>query len=131
MGIAAIVSAEDVPIPPAVELPSFSPHANPLEPYGEKMALWGAGEFLKAEVRREHLVPDCVDDLTDGALPSVLKPYVGVDVGHEQPGDWDADRRAEGGLRHGEHDVRCEAQGHRQGGAGRADVEYAGIRCRG
>jgi len=77
--VAAIISTEDVPIPPAVELPSFSPHANPLEPYGEKMALWGAGEFLKAEVRREHLVPDCVDDLTDGALPSVLKPYVGID----------------------------------------------------
>lgn len=77
--IAAIISAEDAPIPPAVELPSFAPHADPLEPFGEKMALWGAGEFLKAEVRREHMVPDVVDDLTDGALPSVLKPYVGFD----------------------------------------------------
>lgn len=77
--VAAIISAEDALIPPVVELPSFAPHANPLEPFGEKMALWGAGEFLKAEVRREHMVSDVVDDLTDGALPSVLKPYVGVD----------------------------------------------------
>merc|ERR1712216_1090940 len=26
-----------------------------------------------------HMVADVVDDLTDGALPNVLKPYVGVD----------------------------------------------------
>merc|ERR1711988_940651 len=76
MGIAAIISTEDVPIPPAVELPPFSPHADPLEPYGEKMALWGAGEFLKAEVRREHLVPTWyMSNLVNGT------PIVGLKAG--------------------------------------------------
>lgn len=77
--IAAICSEEDVPIPPTVQLPAFEPHPSPMEPFAEIMALWGAGELNKAEVRREHFVVDAVDDLTDPALPDVLKAYRGID----------------------------------------------------
>lgn len=77
--IAAICSEQDVPIPSTVQLPAFEPNPNPLEPFAEKMALWGAGELLKEEVRREHIAADAVDDQTDSALPDVLKPYRGID----------------------------------------------------
>lgn len=82
--VAAVMSEGDVPIPSAVQLPAFEPHPNPMEPFGEKMALWGAGEFAKPEVRSKHLQPDCVDDLTDSALAvgplgDVFKPHVGCD----------------------------------------------------
>jgi len=77
--IAAIRSKEDVPIPPAVQLPAFEPHPSPMEPFAAIMSLWGAGELNKAEVRRKHFVVDAVDDLTDTALPDVLKANRGID----------------------------------------------------
>lgn len=77
--VAAICSEQDVAIPSTVQIPAFEPNPNPLEPFAEKMALWGAGEFLKEEVRREHIAADAVDDQTDSALPDVLKPYRGID----------------------------------------------------
>jgi len=77
--VAAVCSKEDAPIPAFVKLPAFEPHPKPLEQFGEKMALWGAGEFSKPEVRSEHIVADCVDDLTDSVLPDLFKAYVGPD----------------------------------------------------
>lgn len=79
--VAAICSEEDVPIPSTVQLPSFEPHPSDglMELYGEKMALWGAGEFSKPEGRSEHFAADIVDDMTDPALPDVLKAYTGLD----------------------------------------------------
>jgi len=82
--IAAIMSEEEVPILKPLSLPAFEPHPNPLEPFGEMMALWGAGEMSKEEVRALHCAADCVDDLTDtalatGPLGDVFKPQVGLD----------------------------------------------------
>lgn len=82
--MAAIMSTEDVEIPPTVPYPAFEPHENPIEPYGKIMALWGAGELMKEEVRREHCAVDCVDDLSDGVMPDTFKPYHGI----EGTGEW-------------------------------------------
>lgn len=74
---AATLSKDDVPMPSTLQLPTFEPHHSPLEPFAEKMALWGAGEFLDAEMCRKHCAADVVDDMTESALPDVLKPQVG------------------------------------------------------
>lgn len=76
--IAAVFSEDDVPIPPTLQLPALEPHPSPTEPYGEKMALWGAGEFRKIEMLSS--IADAVDDLIESVLPDVLKAYQGVDA---------------------------------------------------
>jgi len=96
--VAAIMSEEEGPVPQPLPLPAFEPHPSPLEPFGEMMALWGAGEMSKAEVRAQHCAADCVDDLTDTALAAgppgdVFKPHVGIDglgawIAHTD-GQWD------------------------------------------
>lgn len=84
--IAAIMSAREPPFPFAspVQLPAFEPHPDPTVPFAKLMALWGAGELRKPDVRAKHLASDCVDDLTDialaaGPLSDVFKPHHGVD----------------------------------------------------
>jgi len=76
---AAISSVEDVPVPPMLTLPLFAPHPDPIQPWTEKMALWGAGEFTKPETKlmEKHIAPGAVVDATDTALPEVLKVYEG------------------------------------------------------
>jgi len=74
---AAILSEEDVPVPPMATLPTFEPHPEPMEAYEEAMARWSSGELSKPEVLEKYVAADAVNDVADSALPCVLKAYEG------------------------------------------------------
>jgi len=76
---AAILSEEDVPVPPMAALPSFEPHPEPMTAYQTLMALWGSGELYEPDVYKKYVATDALNDVTDSALPSVLKAYEGSD----------------------------------------------------
>lgn len=74
---AAILSVEDVRVPPMASLPAFEPHPKPMEAYAEAMARWGSGDLSKPEVFDRYVAQDALNDVADSALPSILKAYEG------------------------------------------------------
>jgi len=74
---AAILSEEDVPVPPMAALPSFEPHPEPMEAYATAMGLWQSGELNQPAVYKAYVAGDALNDVSDSALPDVLKAYTG------------------------------------------------------